>query len=156
MVIDPTLMPHVVGFVVTVAGREVILLKVMVSELISGAPRQELNVVLMTYCVEGTFGGQILGKEMSRIPGIVVDVSPLATNTPPSVNNCALMKLELPPFGVKRYPSLEAFQEVAFLPGAATAKVLVKSCIPSIPLFELVAETQLLFSKKMSISPVDS
>ena len=49
MVIDPTLIPHVVGFVVTVAGREVILLKVMVSELISGAPRQELNVVLMTY-----------------------------------------------------------------------------------------------------------
>ena len=64
---------------------------------------------------------------MSISPGVGVDVVPLAMNAPPKVNIWALTKFEAPLFGVKRYPSLDAFQTVLFLPGAAKARSLVKS-----------------------------
>lgn len=83
-------------------GKEVILLKVTVSELTSGDAVQELKVVRITYCVEGTFGGQILGKVISKIPAVVVAVSALAIKVPLNVYNCALTKFEVPPLGVKR------------------------------------------------------
>ena len=108
-----------VATVDVVAGNEVTRLKVTVSELMSGVAVQELKVVLITYLVDGTFGGQIFGKLISKIPGVVVAVSPLAIKVPVNVNNCALTKFDVPPFGVKRYPLFDSLHCVQFLPGAA-------------------------------------
>ena len=101
--IEPVLTPQVVAVVLTLAGKVVTLLAVIVSELVRGVPVQELNVVLITYFVVGApGGGQIAGKVISKIPAVVVAVSALAMNTPASVKSCALTKLDVPPLGVNR------------------------------------------------------
>ena len=61
MVIEPVLAPQVVATVDVSTGKVIVLLKVTVSELISGEPVQELKVVVNTYFVDGTAGGQMLG-----------------------------------------------------------------------------------------------
>ena len=127
IVIEPVLAPQVVATVEKVAGNPNILLNVTVSELTSGTAVHELNVVLITYWVEGTAGGQTFGKVISKIPGVVVAVSALAMKVPLSVNNCALTKFDVPPFGVKRYPVFDSLHCVQFLPGAARAFNLVSS-----------------------------
>ncbi len=99
---DPTLSPQVVGVVVTLAERVVNRSTVMVSELINGAPVQELNVVFITYWKVGPGGGHTFGKVISSKPGTVVAVSAVATSVPPRVNICALTNLEVPPLGVNR------------------------------------------------------
>jgi hypothetical protein len=158
MVIDPILAPHVVEVVEVVTGKVVTLLNVTVSELTSGDAVQELNVVLITYCVEGTAGGQILGNVISSIPGVVVAVSALAMKVPLSVYSLALTKLDVPPFGVKRYPVFDSLHCVQFLPGAAANFVLVSSWIPKIPkpapapLGQVVHKG--LFVRNTSIKPV--
>lgn len=75
IVIDPVLAPQVVATDDVSTGNVVIRLNVTVSELTSGTAVQDKKVVLITYCVDGTAGGQIFGKVISNIPGVVVAVS---------------------------------------------------------------------------------
>ena len=60
-VIVPVFTPQVVPVEEIVPGKYVTLLNVMVSELTNGDPLQELKVVLTSYCMLGSGGGQNVG-----------------------------------------------------------------------------------------------
>ena len=89
--------------ILAVAPKALVLFTVIVSSVIKTAlgSAQELYLVLTTNLSEFA-ERQIFGKLKPILPGTANEVVAVATNEPPSVNNCELINLVAPPEGTKR------------------------------------------------------